>query len=279
MVDLPALLNAFWLGLVTALATGLGALPVYWFDLSRRGLGLLWGLSAGIMAAISVLELLLPAADALVPLVLGGLAGVAFVLVAAERIHANNDAKARDHDGHDHGDRPAPPHGDPQDPPSGLEGGHHAIGATGLSGLSLLMFLVFTVHSAPEGVGIGSALREGTITGLIVVLAIAVHNIPEGTAVAVGLRADGVPLWKAVVMAITTSLPQPLLAPLVFLVAVGPLLPAGMAFAGGAMLALVAREVVPEGLRASPARFWLGSALGLGLGLLLDWGLRTPAGL
>lgn len=242
-------LDAFVLGSITALATGLGAIPVYAFDNGRSGLGFLWGMAAGLMAAISVLDLLLPALGSPVPLAAGGVAGVVFVLVAARLLD-------------DH-------HGD----------GHaHHIGASPVSALSLLMFLVFTVHSAPEGVGIGSALKEGTVTGLIVVFAIAVHNIPEGTAVSVGLRADGVGLGHAALYAIVTSLPQPLLAPLVFAVAVGPLIPAGMAFAGGAMLALVVTEMSPQGLEQDRVGFGLGTALGVALAVLLNLVLPVPVG-
>lgn len=244
-------LDAAGLGLLTALATGVGVLPVYLFTVGERGLGFLWGVSAGLMAAISVLDLIVPAIGTPTPLVVGALAGVGFVLVASKLLHAHNDA----HEAHGH---------------------VHRIGQDPISGLTLLMFLVFTVHSAPEGVGIGSALQAGTITGLIVVLAIAIHNVPEGTAVGVGLRSDGVPLGRAALYAIVTSLPQPLLAPLVFVVAVGPFLPAGMGFAGGAMLALVAQEVVPEGLAEDRGAFIIGAEVGLAVGLVLNIVLPVP---
>lgn len=245
-------LQAALLGLVTALATGLGVLPVYWLGMGSRGIGFLWGTSAGVMAAISVLDLLLPSLDDPLPLALGAVAGVLFVLVAADRLHAAS------RDG-DHA--------------------HHHLGRSEISSLSLLVFLVFTVHSAPEGVGIGAALREDAITGLVVVIAIALHNIPEGTAVAVGLRQDGVPVWKAAGWAVVTSLPQPVLAPLVFLVAVGPLLPAGMGFAGGAMLALVVREVLPAGHKQSPLTNVAGVLVGLVIAVALQLLLPVPGGI
>lgn len=248
-------LRAAVLGLVTALATGLGVLPVYWLGMGSRGIGFLWGTSAGVMAAISVLDLLLPSLDDPIPLALGALAGILFVVFAAQRLHA----------------------GDPGDHPE--DHAHHHLGRSEISSLSLLVFLVFTVHSAPEGVGIGAALREDAITGLVVVIAIALHNIPEGTAVAVGLRQDGVPVWKAAGWAVVTSLPQPVLAPLVFLVAVGPLLPAGMGFAGGAMLALVVREVVPAGHKESPWANVAGVLAGLVIAVALQLLLPVPGGI
>lgn len=245
--------TTFLLALGTALATGLGVIPVYAMGVGPRSLGLLWGVSAGMMAAISVLDLILPALDQPGPLGIGVGAGILFVAIAAIYLEnrSNNGG-----DGH----------------------GHHLAGSD-LSSLSLLLFLVFTVHSAPEGVGIGSALRESAAVGVIVTLAIAVHNIPEGTAVGVSLRADGVPLYKAMAAAVFTSLPQPLLAPLVFLVAVGPWLPAGMGFAGGAMLALVARDIVPEGLEEDVASFLVGVALGIGVAVALNLVFPVPTGI
>lgn len=249
-------LQAFGLGLATAIATGFGVFPVYLASLGDRGLGLLWGVSAGVMATISVLELLFPGLEAPRYLAGGTLAGIAFVLASTRWLHHGHGAAEGDAD---------------------TASAAHHLGGSHVSSLSLLLFLVFTVHSAPEGVGIGSALREGQATGLAVVVAIAIHNIPEGTAVAVGLRADGVSLWRSFGWAIVTSLPQPLLAPLVFLVAVGRWLPAGMGFAGGAMLALVVLEVVPEGWREDAGGFILGVLLGVGVGVGLNLLLGTPA--
>jgi len=175
-------LQAVGLGAVTALATGFGVFPMYWFQVGDRGLGVLWGVSAGVMATISVLELLVPAASTPVPLAIGGLSGVAFVLVASRYV----DAWTSHREGDEAGTR-------------GGEGHGHAHAVT-RSSLSLLMFLVFTIHSAPEGVGIGAALRADAATGLVVVGVIAFHNVPEGAAVAVGLRADGRSIRRALAL-------------------------------------------------------------------------------
>lgn len=206
------------------------------------------------MASISVIDLLLPAAREPAYLAGGAAAGVAFVLAAAAWLHRDGG-------------------------PADTHAHSHAVPDGTLSATSLLVFLVFTVHSAPEGVGIGSALREGTTLGLIVVGAIALHNVPEGTAVAVGMRADDVPLHRAFLGAVATSLPQPLLAPVVFLVAVGPWLEAGMGFAGGAMLALIAREVVPAGRDEDPGTFAAGAAVGLAVGIGLNLLVPVSPGL
>lgn len=259
----------FVLAALTALATGFGVLPVYGFRMGEKALGFLWGLSASVMAAISVLDLILPALRDPGFAGIGIGSGLIFVVLAAIWLDQREEA-------HDH---------ESSDPQAGLEepDGHaHAHGALGpnpLSSLSLLLFLVFTVHSAPEGIGIGSALKESSTVGLIVTFAIGLHNIPEGTAIAVGLRADGVPMGRAFVAAVVTSLPQPLLAPIVFLVVVGPWLSLGMGFAGGAMLSLVARELVPEGLENNVGTFALGVLAGLAVAILLNLAFPVPSGI
>lgn len=285
MVDV---FQTFVLALITALATGIGVFPLYWFEIGERALGFLWGLSASVMATISILDLIIPASRNPAFMGIGAGAGVVFVVLAAIWLDERETRTEKGSEGIPQeeasepasGKRGATPserdHGDDQDHDQGPGHAHGALGPNPLSSLSLLLFLVFTVHSAPEGIGIGSALKESSTVGLIVTFAIALHNIPEGTAIAVGLRADGVPIWRAFGAAVVTSLPQPILAPLVFLIAFGPWLSLGMGFAGGAMLALVARELVPEGWEVDPRTFTVGVVLGLGLGILLNVVFPVP---
>jgi zinc transporter ZupT len=92
------------------------------------------------------------------------------------------------------------------------------------------------------------------------------------------LRARGVSLPRCAVYAVVTSLPQPLAAvPSFLLVSLfKPLLPIGLGFAGGAMIFLVAFELMPESLeRCSRAQaawslmigltamLWFTSSLGM----------------
>src|SRR3990170_2744467 len=123
---------------------------------------------------------------------------------------------------------------------------------------AVLIVVTMFIHSIPEGV------------------AIAVHNIPEGMAVTLPLRAKGVSLWRCAWYAILTSVPQPLLAvPSFLLVSVfKPLLPSGLGFAGGAMIYLVAAELIPDSLRSCSRQetAW-GVIVGLVLMLLITSGL------
>lgn len=138
---------------------------------------------------------------------------------------------------------------------------------------AVLVVATMFIHSIPEGVAIGVGFATEELRfGVLLALAIAVHNIPEGIAVTLPLRAKGISLWACAGYAILTSVPQPLAAvPSFLLVSVFKLLlPAGLGFAGGAMIYLVAAELVPDGLaRCSREETAWGVMVGLVVMLLL----------
>jgi ZIP family zinc transporter len=214
--------------LVTALATGIGAIPVYALGAERaKRLGpAMWGLVVGVMAVASIQGLLIPGFDeASAGSVLGGLVvGLAFLLYA-ERAVARREA---------------------------------GIGSGGLRGRqALLVFLVLFVHSLPEGLALGAAWASHTSgLGLFVFLAIAIQNVPEGTATAIPLRESGTSAWRAFWLATLTSAPQPVGAVIAYeLVALThSLLGASFGFAAGAMLALIAVELLPTAARSESPR-------------------------
>jgi zinc transporter, ZIP family len=231
----------------TALATGLGAIPVFLLGARAAALApFLLGFAAGVMGVAAFAGLLIPAGEeGSFAEVLGGLAiGVAFLVVARRRFGAE----------------------------------HAFMGRTGPgTGTSALVFLVLFVHSLPEGFAVGTAFasdREGL--SLFVILAIAIQNIPEGTSVAVPMEEAGFGPARQFWAAVATSAPQPVGALIAWLAVeqVGGLLPFSFAFAAGAMLALVLVEMLPDayggGSRAAPSAGLLGgAALMLGLSFLL----------
>ena len=121
---------------------------------------------------------------------------------------------------------------------------------------ALLLVGVMTVHSFAEGVGVGVSFGDGDSLGLVTTIAIAVHNIPEGLAISLLLVPRGVRVLKAAGWSIVSSLPQPLVAvpAFLFVTAFTTLLPVGLGFAGGAMLWMVAAQVVPDALRSTSRR-------------------------
>jgi ZIP family zinc transporter len=209
-------------GGATALATGLGAVPVFLLgERAERLRPFLWGLTVGVMSVAAVVGLLLPALDegSAAEVAGGAVAGVLFML-ATRRLLDRREV----HMG--------------------------AIGGAGAR-RSLLVFVVLLVHSLPEGFAIGSAFASDTAgLALFVFLAIAIQNIPEGTSVAIPMDSAGFSRSQQFWAAVLTSAPQPVGAVIAYLAveSIDALLPLSFAFAAGAMLALVVVELLPAAL-------------------------------
>jgi zinc transporter, ZIP family len=236
-------------GAGTALATGLGAVPVFALGVRADALRpLLWGLAAGVMSVASVVGLLEPALDegSAAAVAAGLVAGVVFLL-GGRRALARRDVH---------------------------------VGPLRGAGVrrSLLVFGVLLVHSLPEGLAIGAAFaseREGL--GVFVLLAIALQNVPEGTASAIPMREAGFTPGQQFWAAVATSAPQPVGAVAAYLLVeeIESLLPVSFAFAAGAMLALVLLELVPQ---AFTARTWRSALAGTMAGGALMLGLSAAIG-
>jgi zinc transporter, ZIP family len=132
---------------------------------------------------------------------------------------------------------------------------------------------VLLVHSLPEGLAIGTAYASDTEgLGLFVILAIALQNIPEGTSVAIPMESAGFEPRQQFWAAVLTSAPQPVGAVFAYLLVeqIDGLLPFSFAFAAGAMLCLVAVELVPQTFKRGSLRLSVGgTAVGAILMLLL----------
>jgi zinc transporter ZupT len=120
---------------------------------------------------------------------------------------------------------------------------------------ALLVLVVMTAHSAAEGVALGVGFGGAETLALAITVAIAVHNIPEGLAVTAVLRPQGRSLIECAGWSVFSSLPQPLLAvpAFVFVEVFQAALPYGLGFAAGAMAFLVLQELLPEAYGHAPA--------------------------
>lgn len=241
---MPDLLILFLAACGTALATGLGAIPV-WF-LGDRAAALtpfLLGIAAGVMGVASVFGLLVPAAEegSIWEVLAGLFVGGVLLGVARRRLR-----------------------------PEAAFMGRRGPGAR----TSALVFAVLFVHSLPEGLAVGTAYAsERAGLGLFVIVAIAIQNVPEGTSVAIPMETAGFSRARQFWAAVGTSAPQPVGAVIAYLAVeeVTALLPFSFAFAAGAMLSLIAIEMLPQAyagrIRAGPTLGLLGGA---GLMLVLD---------
>jgi ZIP family zinc transporter len=249
MVEFANLTFVFVAGFVTALATGVGALPFFFVDdVGDRWNVALWGVASGIMVSASVFGLVLEAFGSYVTLSLDGLAvgrvptrlvgllavglfaGVVLVVVA-HRVIDDYEISPRRYEQADF--------------------------------KKLLLILgILTVHSFPEGVAVGVAFADlgfsgptvfgfvVPVLGIFMTIAISIHNVPEGLAISIPLRAMGVSEWRMVWWAVFSSLPQPVGAVVAFYFVrlAREFLPFGFGFAAGAMIYLVLTEFIPEAL-------------------------------
>jgi ZIP family zinc transporter len=247
MVALENLGLVFVAGLLTALATGIGAFPFFLFDdISNRWNVALWGLASGIMVSASVFGLILEGlsvvggtwGDAVLAIGPGVVTGVVLVVVGHEVL-------------------------------SGADFHPKKYEEADFKKLVLILGIL-TIHSFPEGVAVGVSFAElglqnvppgdtlvvGGLTlpilAVFMTVAISVHNIPEGVAISIPLRSMGVSEWRMVWWAVFSSLPQPIGAVIAyyFVTLAKQFLPFGFGFAAGAMVYLVLTEFIPEALES-----------------------------
>ena len=233
---------------MTVLATGIGALPVIALGAARAraAQGVLSGLAAGVMAIAATVGLLKPAAEQ-------GSAATVVVATAAGAIALVLSRLA-------------------------LRGHARHTGSSEAGARSLLVIGVLFAHSLPEGFAIGSAFASSQ-AGLsaFVITAIAIQNVPEGTATAAAMQPAGYAAVKQFWGAVLTSVPQVPGALVAWLAVeqVDGLLPASFALAGGAMLALVVVDLLPDAWKHAShlgvvGGSVLGAALMLAVGAVLE---------
>lgn len=146
---------------------------------------------------------------------------------------------------------------------------------------SVLLVLAIMIHNIPEGLAVGvafggvvSGLPSAT-TGAAVALAVGIglQNFPEGIAVAMPLRGEGMSRGKSVFYGQLSALVEPVFAVVgaATVVYAAPVLPYALSFAAGAMIYVVAEELIPGSQRAGNvdwATLWL--MVGFGVMMVLD---------
>lgn len=111
------------------------------------------------------------------------------------------------------------------------------------------------MHNIPEGLAVGVAFGavaaefpSASITGAIVLaIGIGIQNFPEGLAVSMPLRREGMSRRKSFMYGQFSGMVEPI-AGIIGAMAVTfiqPLLPYALSFAAGAMIFVVAEEVIP----------------------------------
>ena len=231
----------------TFLMTALGAATVFFFAraVCERAQGALLGFAAGVMTAASVWSLILPAieqtaAEGRLPPFLPAAAGI--VLGALLLALLDEFTRQRGGERVTHSD--------------------------------FLLLSAITLHNIPEGMAVGLAFAlaadgEGLAGAAALALGIGVQNFPEGAAVALPLYQSGQSKLRAFVTGVLSGAVEPLFGVLVVLAAarVHALMPWLLSFAAGAMLYVVAEELLP---RAGSRRGTCGFLVGFLFMMVLD---------
>ncbi|WP_423055346.1 ZIP family metal transporter [Zhaonella formicivorans] len=212
--------------LAAGLATSAGSLPIFFTrNISRKLLDCLLGFAAGVMLAATSFSLIIPAIESAgggvkgAAITLGGIVIGGIFLDLVDKLFPDTNLMAGPGQNHDNLRR------------------------------AWLFTLAITIHNFPEGLAVGVGFGDGNIAnGLSLAIAIGLQNMPEGLAVALPLLREGFSALKAFLVAMCTGLVEPVGGLLgVGLVQVAkPALPWALAFAAGAMLFVIAYEIIPE---------------------------------
>lgn len=259
---LSPLLQALLATTFTYLMTAAGAVSVLFLKkVNRRLLDLMLGFAGGVMIAASFWSLLAPALElsknrglpVWFPPAAGFLAGAGFLFLLDRTL----------------------PHLHlflPEELAEGLK--THWRKTT-------LLVLAITLHNIPEGLAVGVAfgaaslgVPKATLGGaLALALGIGLQNLPEGLAVSGPLRAAGLSRGKSFFLGQLSGLVEPV-AGVLGALAVSQmlsLLPYALAFAAGAMIFVVAEEVIPESQQSGKSDLaTIGLIAGFVLMMMLD---------
>ncbi|WP_049902163.1 ZIP family metal transporter [Halorubrum distributum] len=260
---------------VAGLATGFGALPVFFrHRVTHRIYDAALGLAAGLMVAASVFGLVLPGMEegtlraVMAGVLLGGgaLLGGNYLIPHlhaeyrewfAEGGATDDDAAVMDLPADDpvaevatRSDEPdAGEEGDAEPDSIAEDAGILAERESSLR-KALLIGGAITLHNAPEGLAIGVAFASGLEeVALLLAVVIGLQNVPDGFAFAVPMAETGMSnlrvIWYTTLSGVVPQVVASLFGFLLVTVAAG-LFPVSSGFAAGAMLAVVFRELIPS---------------------------------
>ncbi|EMA63030.1 ZIP family metal transporter [Halorubrum lipolyticum] len=263
---------------VTGIATGLGALPVFFRTrVTHRVYDAALGLAAGLMVAASVFGLILPGMEegtltaVMTGLLLGGI-GLLAGNYAVPHLHAQyrewlpeggatgDDAAAMSvSDETERSDRELSEFADPVEPGTAAASADPADPSESADAAAerevtlrkaLLIGGAITLHNAPEGLAIGVAFASGLEeVALVLAVVIGLQNVPDGFAFAVPMADTGMSnlrvIWYTTLSGLVPQVVASVFGFLLVSVAAG-LFPVASGFAAGAMLAVVFRELIPS---------------------------------
>lgn len=250
--------------LFTWFLTMLGAGVVFFFKkINRKVLDGMLGFASGVMIAASFFSLIAPAIDMAesagqtpwVVAFIGFGLGCAFLFAADKllpHMHITN-------------------------------GGRRTEGLHSSWRKSVLLVGAITLHNIPEGLAVGVAFGAAaanfsgaTLAGAIALaIGIGIQNFPEGAAVSVPLRREGLSRSKSFFWGQLSGMVEPIAGVLgaAAVLMFKPILPYALCFAAGAMIYVVADELIPEAHSGHSDIATVGVVVGFLVMMSLDVGL------
>jgi len=231
--DFTPVQQALFGTLFTWFMTALGAGMVFFFkEIKKDILTMMLGFAAGVMIAASFWSLLAPAIEmadgSWVPATLGFLVGGLFLWLVDHIL----------------------PHlhmGLPTEEAEGIKTSWQR---------SILLVTAVTLHNIPEGLAVGVAfgavaygLPSASLAGAVALaVGIGIQNFPEGAVVSIPLRREGLSRLKSFHYGQMSGIVEPISGVLgaALVLTMRPILPYALAFAAGAMIYVVAEELIPE---------------------------------
>lgn len=243
-------LIALYASLFVALMTSLGALiAIFAKRLPERSVDFSLAFAAGIMLVASFTSLILPSIEhsgSFVPAGTGILLGILMIyfidrFVPHEHLH------------------------------KGFEG---PKGMKERLKLAWLLIIAMIIHNLPEGLAVGTSIVYDLKTGLVTSIAIGIQDFPEGIVVALPLAVISKKRFTPIMLGILSGLAEAVMGvvgALLFSLS-SDLLPYGLGLAGGAMLYVTVKEMIPEIYRkeAASGTITLGFFAGFYVMLFLD---------
>lgn len=246
---------------VIFVATTLGSSLVFFFknDISDKLNTIFLGFAAGIMIAASIWSLLIPSLQqssdmgkwGFIPAAVGLMVGGLFIVLLDKVV------------------------------PHFHVGTGQEEGPQSTMGKSAKMFLAVTIHNIPEGLAVGFAFSgaaaigttEAFLSALGLAIGIAIQNFPEGAAVSLPMKRATGGNMKSFLFGMGSGVVEPIAAVVGFFLAKALKIaqPWFLAFAAGAMIFVVAEDLIPDAkLNEHPHMGTWGVMIGFAVMMILE---------
>jgi len=237
---------AFYAGLFVALMTSLGSfIAIFAHKMPEWGLDVSLSFAAGVMIVASFTSLILPGIEIMgfMPVAIGIFLGILLIFLMDRYL----------------------PH-------------EHRVG--GYEGpkkfkkrVRMMWLIIFAViiHNLPEGLAVGTTMVYDLHLGIITAIAIGIQDIPEGTVVALPLALMQKRRLRPIIIGVMSGVAEMIMVIVgaIFFNYFSSFLPYGMGLAGGAMLYVTVKEMIPEIYERKEHEFIITAGFFLGFYVML----------